>query len=61
LRETFTVRRVTYGIGVERIFPVHAPSISRIEVVKRGRVRRARLYYLRRRTGRAARIREIRY
>ncbi len=60
LRETFTVRRVTYGIGVERVFPVHSPSISRIEVVKRGRVRRARLYYLRKRTGRAARIREIR-
>lgn len=60
LKETFTVRRVTYGIGVERIFPAHAPSISRIEVVKRGRVRRARIYYLRKRTGRAARIREIR-
>ncbi len=60
LRETFTVRRVTYGIGVERVFPVHAPSISRIEVARRGRVRRARLYYLRKRTGRAARIRELR-
>lgn len=60
IRETFTVRRVTYGIGVERIFPVHSPSISRIEVVKRGRVHRAKLYYLRKRTGRAARIREIR-
>ncbi len=60
LKETFTVRRVTYGIGVERVFPLHAPSIRRIEVVKRGRVRRARLYYLRKRTGRAARIREIR-
>ncbi len=60
LRETFTVRRVTYGIGVERVFPLHAPSISRIEVARRGRVRRARLYYLRKRTGRAARIRELR-
>lgn len=60
LRETFTVRRVTYGIGVERIFPVHSPVVSRIEVVKRGRVRRAKLYYLRKRTGKAARIRERR-
>lgn len=59
-RETFTVRRVTYGIGVERIFPVHSPSINRIEVVKRGRVRRAKLYYLRKRTGKAARIKELR-
>jgi large subunit ribosomal protein L19 len=60
LRETFTVRRVTYGIGVERTFPVHSPVIGRIEVVKRGRVRRAKLYYLRKRTGKAARIRERR-
>jgi large subunit ribosomal protein L19 len=60
LKETFTVRRVTYGIGVERIFPVHSPVVSRIEVTKRGRVRRAKLYYLRKRTGKAARIRERR-
>jgi large subunit ribosomal protein L19 len=60
-RETFTVRRVTFGIGVERIFPVHSPSISKIEVVKRGRVRRAKLYYLRERTGKAARIKERRH
>ncbi len=59
-RETFTVRRVTFGIGVERVFPVHSPSVSKIEVVKRGRVRRAKLYYLRKRTGKAARIRERR-
>ena len=60
LRETFTVRRVTYGVGVERIFPLHSPAIARIEVVKRGRVRRAKLYYLRQLKGKAARIREKR-
>jgi len=59
-RETFTVRRVTFGIGVERIFPVHSPSITKIEVIKRGKVRRAKLYYLRKRTGKAARIKERR-
>ncbi|HED24065.1 MAG TPA: 50S ribosomal protein L19 [Firmicutes bacterium] len=59
-RETFTVRRVTFGIGLERIFPVHSPSISKIEVVKKGRVRRAKLYYLRKLTGKAARIKERR-
>ncbi len=60
LRETFTVRRVTYGIGVERTFPLHSPVVSRIEVIKRGRVRRAKLYYLRQRTGKRARIKERR-
>ena len=59
LRSTFTVRKVSYGIGVERIFPVHSPHIERLEVKARGRVRQARLYYLRERRGKAARIREI--
>ncbi len=59
-RETFTVRRVTFGIGVERIFPVHSPSVSKIEIVRKGRVRRAKLYYLRKRTGKASRIKERR-
>jgi large subunit ribosomal protein L19 len=54
--ETFTVRRVSFGIGIERIFPLHSPMISSIEVVQRGRVRRAKLYYLRGRKGKAARI-----
>jgi large subunit ribosomal protein L19 len=57
---TFTVRKVSYGIGVERIFPLHSPSIERIEIVTRGRVRRARLYYLRQLRGKAARIKEKR-
>lgn len=58
IRETFTVRKTSYGIGVERIFPIHSPLIEKIEVVREGRVRRAKLYYLRSRTGRAARIPE---
>jgi large subunit ribosomal protein L19 len=60
LRETFTVRKMSFGVGVERTFPVHTPTISKIEVVSRGRVRRAKLYYLRERRGKAARIRELR-
>jgi large subunit ribosomal protein L19 len=59
-RETFTVRKISYGVGVERTFPVHSPSIDKIEVVSRGRVRRAKLYYLRNLRGKAARIRERR-
>ncbi|MFZ5777961.1 MAG: 50S ribosomal protein L19 [Bacillota bacterium] len=58
-RETFTVRRVSYGVGVERTFPVHSPRLAMIEVVRRGRVRRAKLYYLRNLRGKAARIKEI--
>ena len=57
-RETFTVRKVSFGVGVERIFPLHATIIDHIEVVRRGRVRRAKLYYLRNLRGKAARIRE---
>ena len=60
VRETFTVRRVTYGVGVERTFPVHSPRLEKIEVVRRGVVRRAKLYYLRNLTGKAARIKEKR-
>jgi large subunit ribosomal protein L19 len=59
-RETFTVRKISYSVGVERTFPVHSPSIDRIELVTKGRVRRAKLYYLRSLRGKAARIRERR-
>jgi large subunit ribosomal protein L19 len=57
-REMFTVRKTSYGVGVERIFPVHSPRIDKVEVTTRGSVRRAKLYYLRERTGRAARVAE---
>ncbi|MGD9996200.1 MAG: 50S ribosomal protein L19 [Ilumatobacteraceae bacterium] len=58
--ETYTVRKVSYGVGVERTFPLHAPTVAKLEVVKRGDVRRAKLYYLRDRSGKAAKIREKR-
>ncbi len=54
--ETFTVRRVSYGVGVERVFPIHSPNVKAIQVVRRGRVRRAKLYYLRDRVGKAAKV-----
>lgn len=60
LRESFTVRKISFGVGVERVFPVHAPIIQRIEVTRRGDVRRSKLYYLRERSGKAARIKEKR-
>ena len=60
ISETFTVRKISYGVGVERIFPLHSPSVDKIEVVRRGHVRRARLYYLRKLSGKSARIRELR-
>jgi len=58
LKETFTVRRVSYGVGVERILPVHSPNIAKIEIVRKGKIRRAKLYFLRDRVGKAAKIKE---
>jgi large subunit ribosomal protein L19 len=60
LRETFTIRKVSFGVGVERTFPVHSPIVAKIEIVSRGDVRRAKLYYLRDRIGKAAKIKEKR-
>ncbi|RKN86541.1 50S ribosomal protein L19 [Paenibacillus ginsengarvi] len=60
ISETFTVRKVSYGVGVERTFPLHSPKLEKIEVARRGKVRRAKLYYLRGLRGKAARIKEIR-
>ena len=58
IEETITVRRISYGVGVEKVFPVHAPSIEKIELVRHGKVRRAKLYYLRDRVGKAAKVKE---
>lgn len=58
---TFTVRKISYNMGVERVFPLHSPMVSKIEVVRKGKVRRAKLYYLRDRTGKAAKIKEKRF
>ncbi|MCQ6557941.1 50S ribosomal protein L19 [Paenibacillus mendelii] len=60
ISETFTVRKISYGVGVERTFPLHSPKLEKIEVTRRGKVRRAKLYYLRNLRGKAARIKEIR-
>ena len=59
IRETFTVRRVSYGIGVERIFPINSPRVDHVDLIRRGTVRRAKLYYLRERQGKAAKIKEV--
>ncbi len=58
ISETFTVRRISYGIGVEKTFPIHSPNVARIEVVRKGKVRRAKLYYLRGRVGKAAKVKQ---
>ena len=58
ISETFTVRRVSYGVGVERVFPLHSPNVKAVKVVRHGRVRRAKLYYLRNRVGKAAKVKE---
>ena len=59
ISETFTVRRLSFGVGVEKTFPIHSPKVADIQVVRQGRVRRAKLYYLRARTGKAAKVKEV--
>lgn len=58
IAETFTVRRISYGVAVERVFPLHSPNVAKVETIRRGRVRRAKLYYLRDRVGKAAKVKE---
>lgn len=58
IAETFTVRRVAHGVGIERVFPIHSPSVDKVEIVRKGRVRRGKLYYLRDRVGKAAKVKE---
>ena len=58
IQETFTVRRVSYGVGIERVFPIHSPNVKEVKVIRRGKVRRAKLYYLRDRVGKAAKVKE---
>ena len=58
ITETFTVRRITYGVGVEKIFPIHSPNVEKVEVTRRGKVRRAKLYYLRDRVGKQSKVKE---
>lgn len=59
IAETFTVRRISYGVGVERVFPLHSPIVAKVELVRKGKVRRAKLYYLRDRVGKAAKVKEL--
>ncbi|MFO7848653.1 MAG: 50S ribosomal protein L19 [Spirochaetia bacterium] len=59
VRRSFTVRKMSYGVGVERVFPIHSPRIAQVEVARKGRVRRAKLYYLRKRVGKAAKVQEL--
>ncbi len=59
ISETFTVRRLSFGVGVEKTFPIHSPKVADIQVIRKGKVRRAKLYYLRERTGKAARVKEV--